>query len=176
MTDAAKEYAVALFTLAKEESLEEEISKSLGEIAAILRKTPEYLDLLASPNIPIAERIDTIDKAFSGSVHEYTASFLKLLCKKGHIRQFHRCVSVYEELYRGDKGISAARVISAAPLTKEEKDALKKKLEHISGHSVIMEYSRNRDIIGGVIVHMDGRVIDGSLRRRLHDIKEVIEQ
>lgn len=174
MTEISKEYACALFMLAAEENLEKEISEALRSISGILKETPEYLDLLASPNIPLSERLQAVDEAFSNNMPEYAVSFLKLLCERGHIRLFHKCVSEYEELYHAADGISTAKVISAAPMSKNEKAALKEKLEAYTGHAVIMEYSVNKALLGGVIVRIDGKILDGSLRRRLHDIKEVM--
>lgn len=175
MTETSKEYAVALFSLAAEEQLEKTVSDGLKTVSRVLRETPEYLDFLASPNIPVLERIGAIDKAFSDVVHEYVVSFLKILCEKNNVRYVHKIIEDYEDLYHAKDGISTARVISAVPLKKDEKEKLKAKLEAFCGHTVIMECSSNSAILGGVIVHIDGKVLDGSLRRRLRDIKEKIE-
>lgn len=174
MTETSKEYASALFMLAEEENLQKEIAENLGAVSNVMKGTPEYLDFLSSPNIPMSERIAAIDKAFEGNVHEYTASFIKLLCERGHIRLLHKCISEYNDLYHAADGISTARVICAVPLTKAEKEALKAKLEAQCGHTVIVDYSVNKAIMGGIIVHLDGKVYDGSVRRRLHEIKEVM--
>lgn len=176
MTEASKEYATALFTLASEEGLEKTFSDGLKTISKLMQETPEYLDFLASPNIPVNERLSAIDAAFSNSIHEYVVSFFKILCQKGNIRLFHKCVSEYEQLYHAADGISKAKVISAVPLNENEKKKLKEKLERFCGHSIIMECECNSAILAGVIVHIDGKVLDGSLRRRLHDIKDVIEK
>ena len=175
MTETSKEYAVALFSLAVEEQFEKTVSDGLKTVSRVLRETPEYLDFLASPNIPIQERIGAIDKAFSDGVHEYVVSFLKILCEKNNVRYIHKIIEDYEDLYHATDGISTAKVISAVPLKKAEKEKLKEKLEKFCGHTVIMECSTNSAILGGVIVHIDGKVLDGSIRRRLHDIKEKIE-
>ncbi|MBQ3692482.1 MAG: ATP synthase F1 subunit delta [Clostridia bacterium] len=175
MTETSKEYAVALFSLAAEEHLEKTVSDGLKTVSRVLRETPEYLDFLASPNIPVQERTGAIDKAFSDGVHEYVVSFLKILCEKNNVRYVHKIIEDYEELYHATDGISTAKVISAVPLKKDEKEKLKAKLEAFCGHTVIMECSSNSAILGGVIVHIDGKVLDGSLRRRLRDIKEKIE-
>lgn len=175
MTETSKEYAVALFTLAAEEKLEKVISDDLKTVARLLQETPEYLDFLASPNISVQERIDAIDKAFSDGVHEYVVSFVKVLCEKNNIRYIHKIIYDYEDLYHATDGIATAKVISAVPLKKDEKEKLKEKLEKFCGKTVIMECSCNSAILGGVIVHIDGKVLDGSLRRRLHDIKEKLD-
>ncbi len=176
MTQAAKEYAVALFILAAEEKKEKLVSDGLRTISQTLRSFPEYLDLLASPNISIQERTAAIDQAFSGSVCEYAVNFLKVLCEKNNVRLIHRCISEYEDLYHANDGITSANVITAVALTKSEKEKLKEKLEKFCGKKVIMHYVVNAAVLGGVIVHIDGKVLDGSLRRRLRDIKEVIDK
>ncbi len=176
MTQTAKEYAVALFILAAEEKKVKLVSDGLKTISQTLRRFPEYLDLLASPNIPIKERTAAIDKAFSSSVCEYAVNFLKVLCEKNNIRLIHRCISEYEDLYHANDGITSANVITAVSLTKSEKEKLKEKLEKYCGKKVIMHYIVNAAVLGGVIVHVDGKVLDGSLRRRLRDIKEVIDK
>ena len=175
MTETSKEYAVALFTLAAEEQIEKVISDGLKTVSRVLREAPEYLDFLASPNIPIQDRVGAINQAFSDGVHEYVVSFLKVLCEKNNVRYIHKIIEDYEDLYHAKDGISTAKVISAVPLKKAEKEKLKEKLEKFCGHTVIMECSTNSAILGGIIVHIDGRVLDGSLRRRLHDIKEKID-
>ncbi|MBQ5440334.1 MAG: F0F1 ATP synthase subunit delta, partial [Clostridia bacterium] len=98
MTDTAKEYAAALYMLAAEEELTKTVSDGLKIVSAAMRETPEYLDFLSSPNIPVRERLSAVDKAFSGTVHEYVLSFLKLLCEKNHARLLHKCIADYEDM------------------------------------------------------------------------------
>ncbi len=174
MTETSKEYAVALFTLAAEENVTKEVSDGLKTISRTLREAPEYLDFLASPNISVRERTDAIEEALGGKIHEYAVSFLKVLCEKNNARYVHKIIADYEDLYHANDGISIAKVISAVPLKKHEKESLKAKLEQYCGHTVIMECTCNNAILGGVIVHIDGKVLDGSLRRKLRNLKETI--
>jgi len=176
MTDTAKEYAAALYMLAAEEQLTKTVSDGLKTVSAAMRETPEYLDFLSSPNIPVRERINALDKAFSGTVHEYVLSFLKLLCEKNHARLLHKCIADFEDMCHINDGIVTANVVSAVPLKKAEKEQLKIKLEKLCNKTVLLNCYVNSAILGGMIVHVDGKVLDGSLRRRLHDIKEVINK
>ena len=70
--------------------------------------------------------------------------------------------------------MSHALVKSAEPLTDEEKAKLIAKLEKVSGKSVDAEYRIDKSILGGVVVEMEGTIIDGSLKHRLESVKEVI--
>ena len=176
MTETSKEYAVALFSLAVEEDMLDRVSDGLKLVLSQLRGNLGYVDFLASPNISMNDRLAAIDEAFSESVCEYVVSFLKILCQKGSIRSVYKIISDYEELFQASKGVSTARVISAVPLKKEQKQKLQAKLEQLCGKKVIMECIHSPSVLGGLIVYVDGKVLDGSLRRRLHDIKEVINK
>ena len=63
---------------------------------------------------------------------------------------------------------------SAVELTDDEKKKLKLKLEKMSGKSLILKCTVDKSVLGGVIVKMDGKIMDGSLKHRLEEVKEVI--
>lgn len=176
MTDTSKEYAEALFSLAVEENMLEEVHDGLKLVSAQFRGNPGYVDFLASPNIDMADRINALSEAFDGEVCEYVASFLKILCSKGSIRSVYKIIHDFRDLYRGAHGVATARVISAVPLKKDQKEKLRQKLEQLCGKKVEMECISSSAVLGGMVVYVDGHVLDGTLRRRLHDIKEVIEK
>lgn len=174
MMETAKEYATALFELAKETNEEKQFADALVFIRNTFTSNPEYVDLLSSPNIPARERRTLLEKAFAERVPEYVLSFTELLCDRGHIREFDKCVKEYEQLLKAFASVSNARVVSAVSLTDSEKAALIRKLEKISGHSVTAQYEIDESLLGGMVVHMDDTVIDGSLKHQLKEVKEVI--
>lgn len=176
MAEIGKEYAQALFELAKEQGCEKEYAVALHTIATELDNAPEYAELLSSPNIHIDERKALIEQAFSGHIPEYVLFFTQLLCEHGHIRDFGSCLREYEELYRALESISTARIISAIELTDSQKKKLTEKLEKISGHTVLSTYEIDETLLGGLTVYIDDKVIDGSLRRKLKEVKEVIDK
>ena len=176
MAQVIKEYAVALFTLAQETDSTEEISAALDTVSAVMKENPEYMDLLASPNISKAERVEAVEQAFTGFVPDYVVSFLSLFCEKGRIRNLSECISEYKQLCDAANKISVADVSSAVELSEEEKTALQKKLEKMCGNSVVLNCSVDPSLIGGMVVSVDGKVIDGSIRHRLHELKEVMHK
>ena len=108
MTDISKEYAAALFALARESGQERAFSAALALIDRQLTAQPEYAALLSSPNVPLKERLGLLEEAFGAQVPEYVLSFTQLLCEKGHIRQFSACVQEYEALVRALSDVSAS--------------------------------------------------------------------
>ena len=176
MSTVAREYAEALFQLACEDGAEKEIDSALETVSNIFKGEPEYEELLSSPAIPVNERAAIIDSAFRGTLPENVVSFIQLLSEKGRMDEFSECVSEYRKLIEAQKAISEAVVTSAVALTADELAALKTKLEKISGKTVSITSRIDADILGGIIVELDGKVMDGSLRHRLQELKEVINK
>ena len=172
VTAVYNDYADALFALAQEAGLE--LTDDLMTVRQVFVENPAYTDLLSSPGIPLRERTAAIRQALEGAVCPTVCSFVQLLCEHGHIRVLPECIDAYVELDRAAKRRSVAQVTSAVPLTVEEEQQLTEKLSAISGHSVTLECTVDPALLGGVIVHLDGKVLDGSVKRRLRDMKEVI--
>ncbi len=174
MTSVVEEYAQALFVLAAEENVKSDVAQSLEVQRALFVEYPEYTDLLASPNIPFEERCELIDKAFGEGLHEYAVSFVKLLCERGHIREFVDCANEYLKLYEASHGIVTAYVTSAAPLTEAQREALTSKLEKKLSRRVELVCDVDESLLGGVIVKADGSIMDGSLKTKLLEIGDSI--
>ena len=174
MTHVSEEYAAALFTLAAEENKKNEVAQSLKAVRDVLADNPQYIELLATPSIPCEERCELIDKAFGDFVHEYAVSFTKLLCERGHIREIYDCIGEFLKLYEASDGIAVAYVTSAAELGDSERAALKKQLEAKLGRRVELVCEVDASILGGVIVKVDGSIMDGSLKTRLAEVGGLI--
>lgn len=176
MNSVSKEYAAALFELARENSCEKEFSDALGLIERQFEAQPQYAELLASPDISIKERKKLLEAAFATSVPDYVLFFTELICENGRIKLFGECVSEYEKMYRSASLVSNAKVTSAVELTADEKEKLLEKLEKICGHKVVAEYETDESVIGGLVIRTDDILIDGSVETKLKQIKEVTEK
>ena len=174
MTDVRREYAEALFSLARETGAD--FDDDLALVERLLAENPDYLSLLTSPGVPLTERTAAIAQALGDAVAPPVVAFVQVLCQRGRIRELPACIAAYRDLMQAANRQSVARVISAVELTAAEQDALRRRLEAVSGHAVTLQCETDPSLLGGAIVHMDGNVLDGTLRRRLHDMKEVMEQ
>ena len=174
MTEIAKEYGTALFSLAMEEGKTEEYAEALRTVLGIFEQNPEYLSLLSGPSIPLGERLSSLREVFASALPVHVLSYLSLLCEKGRISCFGESAEEYFALLNASRNRSNAVVTSAVALTDGEKDQLRRKLEVLRGGTVQMTFSVDPSLLGGVVVEMDGKVLDGSLRHRLREVKEVM--
>ncbi len=174
MNDVNREYGAALFMLACEESKEEEYGKELEMLKKAFKEDPEYLEFLASPGIPLGERLSAVSAVFADSLSDNVLSYVQLMCEKGRIDGFFGAAEEYKALLDASKHVSLAKVTSAVELTEAEKTKLYNKLKDMSQGDVTMEYSVDSSLLGGLIVELDGKIMDGSLRNRLREVKDVI--
>lgn len=174
MTEISKEYAEALFALAAEAGEQESVMRALETVMQTLGENDELMELLSSPAIALTERIAVIERCYAATLPETVVSFLQLLCEKGRIRHIGACTEEYRRLLDVCRAVKTAHVTSAVPLNGSEIAALTEKLSSMSGCTVQLCCTVDPSILGGVIVEMDGRVTDGSLRHRLQEVKEVI--
>jgi len=176
MTGRGREYASALFDVAIGDGCLDEVYEGLKTIKEVLDESEEFIELLMSPAIPKEERVQVVEQSFGGNVHEDLVAFMCVLTEKGHVRDIGECFEVFDEMYKMAAKKSTAVIRSAVELSSDAKERLIDKLQKMSGHLVEPRYIIDPSLIGGVIVEMDGRRIDGSLKTRLKEIKEVLEQ
>ncbi len=174
MTEMSKSYADALFSLALETNTVFETLMKLKEVRDGLKGTEGALDLLASPSIPKDERCAVLEKAFGDVQPEHVLSFVGVLVQHGHIRELDDCVDAYTALHDEHARLSTAYVTSAVELNAEEKALLTAKLGKKLNRTIHLECTVDPSLLGGMVVNVDGKVIDGSLKHKLQEIKEVM--
>ena len=174
MTTTSREYAEALFELAVQADVTQETSEGMETVISALMQMPEYRALLASPAISKEERLNALDTAFRGKIPDILLAILRMMVSRGHVSALSGMARDYEELARGYRGESMAVVTSAVPLKEAETVVLREKLEKKLARKITLQCQVNPDLIGGIRVEVDGRVIDGSIRNKLDEIKEVM--
>lgn len=174
MTETSRSYADALFSLASETASIPQTLDALQFARNELYLTKGAVDLLASPAIPKDERLQVLEKSFEGKLPQHVLNLLCVMCSHGHIRELDDCLAAYKELHDAACKLSTAHVTSAVELTDAEKAELTAQLTKKLGRSIRLECDVDAALLGGVVVRVDGRVMDGSLKHKLQQIKEVM--
>ena len=175
MTQIATTYAQALYDLAKDEQLTEEVLGQLQALRAGFAAEPDFVRLLSAPNLSKQERCAVVDDSFRGKVHTYVLSFLKLLVEKGYARHFADCCRAYEELYNADHGILIVQAVTAAELTDDQRRRLTDKLQAITGKTVQLRTKIDPAVLGGIRLDYDGKRVDGTVQNRLDSIRKLLQ-
>ncbi len=175
MTEVATTYGQALYDLARDEGLSRQLLPELSALAQSLRDEPGFIQLLSAPNIPLEERIRILDTSFRGKLHPYVLNFLKILAEKGYMKHFSGCCQMYRQQYNKDNGIVPVVAYTAIPLSDELRRRLTKKLSTVTGKTIELECRIDPETLGGVRLDFDGKQVDGTVRRRLEDIRGLLK-
>jgi F-type H+-transporting ATPase subunit delta len=168
----ARRYAVALFGAARKAGAAEEVLADLGAVKELERLNPSLRSFLEAPDVLTEQKVAMISAVFQGRVHELVGRLFNLMLSKKRIQHFPFVHDEYRDLVEESLGIARARVTTAVPLDPELAGELAKRLERLTRKQVRLDLRVDPAIIGGVITVVGGKILDGSLRHGLADLRE----
>ena len=175
MSQVAAAYAQALYDLAAEEKLEEQVLQQLDALQDAFSQEPAFLSLLSAPNLSKQERCGILDESFRQSVHIYVLNFLKILTEKGYIRYFGDCCKAFTRLYHQAHGILPVKVVTAVALSDVQAQKLTGKLDALTGKKVLLQNRVDPSVLGGVRLDYDGRRVDATVQSRLDAVRDLLK-
>jgi len=167
----AGRYAAALFELAEENKHLDAVESSLAKLKSVLADSSEFAALTTSPLVGRAEAV-TATKAVSESLQldPLTTNFLGTLAENRRLAQLGATIRAFSSIAAQYRGEANAEVISARPLSDAQVAALKAKLKSLAGRDVNVDMNVDPSLLGGLVVRMGSRMIDGSLRTKLNSL------
>jgi F-type H+-transporting ATPase subunit delta len=169
---AVSTYAEALFEAAREREELEEVLEDLEEFVGVLRENEELQLFFYGGQITEREKRKAID-ALTEDMTLSTTNFLKVLSDNGREEILEEVLVRYEELVKEHLGKIEVEVTTAVELSDEEIDRLKERLGRIlEGREVILETRVDPDLLGGAVFRFGGRMVDGSVRGQLQNLRE----
>lgn len=175
MSQVGTVYGQALYSLASDENLSDIILQQLTALEQSFRDEPQFLHLLAAPNVAVQERCKVVDDCFRDKLHTYVLNFLKILTEKGIAKSFSDCVRVYREQYNQEHNILPVTAVTAVPLSEEQLQRLTDKLSVITGKTAEVYNRVDPSCLGGVRLDYDGKRVDGSVASRLNSVRNMLK-
>ncbi|MBQ1371883.1 MAG: ATP synthase F1 subunit delta [Oscillospiraceae bacterium] len=176
MNDTAVNYANALYELALDENLLQEIREQLLQVEHLYQSNPDFVRLLSTPKLPKTERLSVLDGAFAGRVHPYMLSFLKLLCERGKSWDLSACAECFRARWNEEHGVLQATVVTAVALSESLSAKLRQRLSTITGKQVELTERVDPAILGGVRLEYGGVQLDGTVRSRLLGLEKTLSE
>lgn len=170
----AKKYAAALLALAKETGTLEEVEQELAQIGEIVQQNPELTGFLRNQLISREAKKEVVERIFTQHLNPMVMRFLGVVIDRGRIALLPDIIDVYLELSHVERNIAEAQVRLAVDLTDEEETRLIRELTELTGKEIYLEKTIDPSILGGMIVTIGDRRIDGSLKRQLHEMKTTL--
>ncbi len=172
----SRRYAKALFQLAVAESKEDAVAAELGRFVEAFAN-PELNQVLNNPGFAAHSRKNIVTEiARALELSPLVTHFLSLLVDHDRLSFFPGIVERYHRMLDDKKGQAEARVVAAGPLDESDLQRLRASLEKISGKKIVVQQESDPALIGGVVVQLEGKIYDGSVRAQLEKMKKQVEQ
>lgn len=166
-----KRYAEAFLSFAKESVGIEKAVEELKDIKIIICGNPEMEEFLYNLEITHAEKREFIDKVFMGVFSNETRHFLKFLLEKKRIEHLIGICDYVRVKYSHGEALEVL-LRTSYPLELELIRKIKIKLGEKFRKKINLFLELDPNLLGGIQVRIGNTIIDGSVRRRLEELKE----
>jgi F-type H+-transporting ATPase subunit delta len=169
-TAAARRYAEAVFQLGEEGGSLEHWQDDLATLSEVA-SDPQALAVLENEKTPLEQRSALLERALAG-LSPLARNLARLLLSRGRLGLLPEISRLFTEMLDRRNGVVRAQVITAVPIDAAEQHAIAERLRTLTGaRDVRVEARVDPAIIGGLVVRVGDRLIDGSTRSRLVQLK-----
>jgi F-type H+-transporting ATPase subunit delta len=158
----SRKYATAVFSLALEKWL-----TPLKAVQDRLADSPQLAEGLLDTARTFGDRQKELDGIMPPGSEQDVRNFLYTLLENGDIGLLGEVLADLERMSRGGPQVQTARVTTAIALSDNDKEQFRQKLRQKHGDNLEFVFSVDPGIIGGVIVQVGDKVMDGSVSARL---------
>jgi F-type H+-transporting ATPase subunit delta len=161
----AKRYAQAIFEIALENKELDKWKKDI-QVLGYLANNSEFTSVMENPQFAFENKIKLMDSQIKG-IGKLAVNLASILIGKGKFRIFSQISAEYLTMLDLFYGIEKAEVTTAIKLEDQEIAKMADQLGTLTGKKITMSVHIDPQIIGGIIVRIGGKIIDGSTRGQL---------
>ncbi len=169
----ARPYARAVFELAKSQGHLQAWSDKLAVMAAVV-SDDTLKSMLDNPRLTRADAGELVIRACGDDIGDSGINLLRILAENSRLRQLPMLAALYGQLRDEAEGMIEADVVSAFPLSEEQKAAIARALKQRLGREVQLNCSVNQDLVGGAVIRAGDLVIDGSAVEHLRQLSNAL--
>ncbi len=168
---AAVQYARALLDLANEKKQAEAIGQEMSELGKIIEGNKTLSAFLSDPGISSSDRTELLNKVFKGKVSPLIMNLMGVLNSKGRLRLLHSITEAYEELLDEQLGKVEVDVTVASRLDGAALEQVRQRISQALKKDAIVHQYVDEKIIGGMVLRVDDKLIDASVKYQLEAMK-----
>jgi len=172
--DRALAYAEALFGVARAEGTLGEVEDELFRFSQTLQGNDELRDALTDAGIPATRRQQIVEDLLGGKASPTTVALVSMVVGTGRARDLPAIIQLLVEMSAAEANKEVAEVRTAVPLTDDQLERLATALEDATGKQVEIKVVMDPSVLGGIVAQVGDTVIDGSVRRRLDQLKNAL--
>ena len=162
-----QEYAAAIYELVLEPW-----TWQLGAVQGVLRRDPALRAAVLDPSLPTREKLERLERLVPRGLDAEVRKFLGTLLENKQVDELDAVLSEFERLVARRPELTRARIVTAVPMTDEEKARLRARLVARFGSDLDFQFEVDEAVLGGVYVRVGDRVIDGTIAGKLAALRE----
>jgi len=172
VTGLAERYSAALFDLADERRMLDQVATDLRELRAMLQGSGDFLRLIRSPVLSRDQQSQAIlTIAEHAGLSPLVRDFLAVVARNRRLFAVPAMIEAFLAKLAARRGEVAAEVIAAQALSEAQLAALNEQLRRSIGSRVSVDIRVDPGLIGGLVVKLGSRMIDGSIKSKLQRLQ-----
>ena len=171
---SARRHAQAVFQIALEQETLDKWQADLDEIASAFGDE-ELSRVLESPRIRPDQKQELASQRLAG-LDPLARNLASLLVSKGRVALAGNIAGEYKSLLDDHRGVGAAEVITAVPLDSQAESRIVDQMSKATGKRITLTSSVDPDIVGGIVIKIGDRLIDGSTRTKLSAMRNSLAE
>ena len=168
----AKRYASAIYDIAESSDKIGEIREALNILAENYNEDEEFKVFLLDPSIKYDEKVEYLHKSFD-FISEDAFKIINYLVKKGRVSLAEKIRDSYLRIYYEKNNKILVNATFTKELSDNQRETLMKKLEEKYKKKIVLNLSVDEELIGGGIIKIGNKVIDGSIKSQIENIKKI---
>lgn len=171
MVDFSNGYADAVVALAKAEGSLEYVETELLAVARAVDSNEGLRSTLADPTKPVGMRLGFVETQVLSAAHPTTKAALAMIIAAGRAGDLTSIATKVAEVASASRNRELAEVHVAKAITGEQREALRLALERSTGKNLDLQVIIDPSVVGGVRARIGDTVIDGSVAKRLDEVR-----
>jgi F-type H+-transporting ATPase subunit delta len=167
-------YAEALFRVLQAEGELDKVEDELFRFGKLLESNYDLKQALEDQALPPEQRAKVLDALLSDKVTPHTLGLLQFIVNQGHARQLPEILADLSDIAAEARNSAVAEVRTAVPLDEDQRKQLAQALSTATGKRIELKALVDKSVLGGVYAKIGDTVIDGTIRRRLQQLKEQV--
>ena len=169
-------YSQALLGAARDTGKEQVILEEGLQILEILKEEKELKLFINYPGLSATEKKEVLGNIFRVKICQELLNFLFILVDKRRTGNYEGIIKAYKHLVEREEGKAYGTVFSVEPLSEERMAQIEEKTSDLLRTDVKLKNEIDPNLIAGVKVLVEGKIIDISIRRKFEDMASQLKK